>query len=104
MFKVHQVSWVHSLEKGVSFQRLGRYFWLYSNCRNRFLMLGTWEGRKDKDTGKYIIPIDFHRDAKYLPPFDDDLINPLERQEIKENIKEALLVLNADYQPRFIED
>lgn len=104
MFKVHQVAWVHSLEKGVSLEPLGRHAWLYSGCRERFLMLGTESGWTDEETGKYIIPIYFPKDARFLPPYDDQPISIEERQEIKTNVKEALSALNAEYQPKFTED
>ncbi len=107
MFKVHQVSLAHSLEKGVSLQRLGRGVYLYkaiSSGRERFLMLHTDGGWSDEETGKYIIPINFSKDARFLLPYDDEPISTEERQEIKANVKEALSALDADYLPRFTED
>lgn len=107
MFKVHQVSIAHSLEKGVTFDLLGLYKCLYkdhSRGRERYLMLGTGGGWRDKETGKYTLPIYFPKDARFLSPYDDEPINAEERQEIKANVKEALSALGADYQPKFTED
>lgn len=103
MFKAVQKLWAHSPEKGVLFERLGKYRYLYSDGKERLLILGTNEGDIWKKKGIYIATIVFPLNARWQPPHEDEVIGEIEREEIKKNIREAHLALISNSEIEFIE-
>ena len=102
MFKAVQKQWAHNIEKGLLFERLGRYRFLYSDEQERLLILGTNEGCKGRD-GEYIATVVFPRVTKWQPPDDGEVIGDEEREKIKTNIREAHAALVPNSKVEFVE-